>query len=55
MQEVFQAVCADRGHVRVDMAKLLQEQQQEPMDLVWVSYYWKQVGLAVSPGLGKED
>ena len=28
-----------------DLARLLQEQQQEPMDLVWVSYYWKQVGL----------
>lgn len=27
----------------IDMAKLVQEQQKEPMDPVWVAYYWKQV------------
>ena len=27
----------------IDLARLLQEQQKEPMDLVWISYYWKQV------------
>ena len=27
----------------IDLAKLLQEQQKEPMDPVWVAYYWKQV------------
>lgn len=32
----------------IDLAKLLQEQQQEPMDLVWVSYYWKQVRLSAT-------
>ncbi len=35
-------MCTDCDGI-ADMAKLLQEQQQEPMDLVWVSYYWKQV------------
>lgn len=27
----------------IDLARLLQEQQREPMDPVWVAYYWKQV------------
>ena len=27
----------------IDLARLLQEQQKEPMDPVWVAYYWKQV------------
>jgi serine/threonine-protein kinase TTK/MPS1 len=27
----------------VDLAKLLQEQQKEPLNMVWVSYYWQQV------------
>lgn len=27
----------------IDLAKLLQQQQVEPVDFVWVSYYWKQV------------
>jgi serine/threonine-protein kinase TTK/MPS1 len=27
----------------VDLAKLLQEQQKEPMNMVWISYYWQQV------------
>ncbi|KAK7682366.1 hypothetical protein QCA50_014571 [Cerrena zonata] len=31
----------------IDLARLLQEQQKEPMDLVWVSYYWKQMLQAV--------
>jgi len=26
-----------------DMAKLLLEQQKEPMNMVWISYYWQQV------------
>lgn len=30
----------------IDLAKLLQEQQKEPMDPVWVAYYWKQVSPA---------
>ncbi|KAG1729941.1 kinase-like domain-containing protein [Suillus lakei] len=25
----------------VDLAKLLQEQQKEPMNMVWISYYWQ--------------
>ncbi|KAI0785229.1 kinase-like domain-containing protein [Abortiporus biennis] len=31
----------------IDLARLLQEQQREPLDLVWVSYYWKQMLQAV--------
>ena len=31
----------------IDLAKLLQEQQKEPMDPVWVAYYWKQVSGCV--------
>ncbi|KAH9950557.1 kinase-like domain-containing protein [Amylocystis lapponica] len=31
----------------IDLARLLQEQQKEPMDLVWISYYWKQMLQAV--------
>lgn len=27
----------------IDLAKLLQEQQKEPLNMVWVSYYWQQV------------
>jgi serine/threonine-protein kinase TTK/MPS1 len=27
----------------VDLAKLLQEQQKESMNMVWISYYWQQV------------
>ena len=26
-----------------DLARLLQEQQKEPVNMVWVSYYWQQV------------
>ena len=26
----------------IDLAKLLHEQQKQPMDPVWVAYYWKQ-------------
>ncbi len=41
----------------IDLAKLLQEQQKEPMDPVWVAYYWKQVspspyGTLAYMGLG---
>ncbi|KAH8104520.1 kinase-like protein [Cristinia sonorae] len=31
----------------IDLAKLLQEQQREPLDIVWVSYYFKQMLQAV--------
>ncbi|KAI0720489.1 kinase-like protein [Cerioporus squamosus] len=31
----------------IDLARLLQEQQREPMDPVWVAYYWKQMLQAV--------
>lgn len=27
----------------IDLARLLQEQQKEPMNMVWVAYYWQQV------------
>jgi serine/threonine-protein kinase TTK/MPS1 len=27
----------------IDLAKLLHEQQKEPMNMVWISYYWQQV------------
>jgi serine/threonine-protein kinase TTK/MPS1 len=27
----------------LDLARLLQEQQKEPMNMVWISYYWQQV------------
>ena len=30
----------------IDLAKLVQEQQKEPMDPVWVAYYWKQVRVS---------
>jgi serine/threonine-protein kinase TTK/MPS1 len=29
-----------------DLARLLQEQQKEPMNMVWISYYWQQVSLS---------
>lgn len=32
----------------LDFAKLLGEQQKEPLNLVWVSYYWQQVCLVCS-------
>lgn len=31
----------------VDLAKLLQEQQREPLNMVWISYYWQQVRPAL--------
>ena len=31
-----------------DFARLLQDQQKEPLNLVWVAYYWQQVGLFFS-------
>ncbi|GBE84902.1 predicted protein [Sparassis crispa] len=31
----------------IDLARLLQEQQKERLDLVWISYYWKQMLQAV--------
>src|SRR6266404_2346456 len=30
-------------HSPKDFARLLQEQQKEPLNLVWVAYYWQQV------------
>ena len=42
----------NKGHLllvmecgEIDLARLLGEQQKEPMNMVWVSYYWQQVGL----------
>ena len=32
----------------VDLARLLQEQQKEPVNMVWISYYWQQVTFASS-------
>jgi serine/threonine-protein kinase TTK/MPS1 len=29
--------------IRVDFARLLQEQQSQPMNMVWIAYYWQQV------------
>ncbi|KAI0035205.1 kinase-like domain-containing protein [Vararia minispora EC-137] len=31
----------------IDLAKLLQEQQKRPMNLVWIAYYWQQMLEAV--------
>ncbi|EAU86010.2 other/TTK protein kinase [Coprinopsis cinerea okayama7 len=31
----------------IDLAKLLQEQMKEPLNMVWVSYYWQQMLQAV--------
>ncbi|KIM66810.1 hypothetical protein SCLCIDRAFT_1210865 [Scleroderma citrinum Foug A] len=31
----------------IDLAKLLQEQQKEPLNMVWISYYWQQMLQAV--------
>ena len=33
----------------VDLAKLLQEQQKEPLNMVWISYYWQQVRSCLHP------
>lgn len=46
--EIGQHICVHllefrSHHVSIDLARLLQEQQKEPLDLVWVAYYWKQV------------
>ncbi|OBZ68668.1 hypothetical protein A0H81_11386 [Grifola frondosa] len=35
------------GVREIDLARLLQEQQKESMDPVWVAYYWKQMLQAV--------
>ncbi|KAI0372215.1 Pkinase-domain-containing protein [Pilatotrama ljubarskyi] len=52
--EVKQGVGNTKGHLllvmecgEIDLAKLLQEQQKEPMDPVWIAYYWKQMLQAV--------
>jgi hypothetical protein len=31
-----------------DLAKLLQDQQKKPMNLVWIAYYWEQVCSVLS-------
>ena len=31
------------AEAETDMAKLLLEQQKEPFNMVWISYYWQQV------------
>jgi serine/threonine-protein kinase TTK/MPS1 len=33
----------------IDLAKLLQEQQKEPLNMVWISYYWQQVRPSLHP------
>ncbi|KAI8969604.1 kinase-like domain-containing protein [Trametes punicea] len=52
--EVKQGIAGSKGHLllvmecgEIDLAKLLQEQQKEPMDPVWIAYYWKQMLQAV--------
>lgn len=32
-----------------DLARLLQEQQKEPMNMIWVAYYWQQVRFRPVP------
>jgi serine/threonine-protein kinase TTK/MPS1 len=34
--------------VFADLSRLLQEQQKEPMNMVWISYYWQQVNLTIT-------
>ncbi|KAI5121405.1 hypothetical protein M0805_003177 [Coniferiporia weirii] len=31
----------------IDLARLLQEQQKEPMNMIWIAYYWQQILQAV--------
>ena len=31
----------------IDLARLLQEQMKEPINMVWVAYYWQQVTLYI--------
>ncbi|KAI0075060.1 Pkinase-domain-containing protein [Panus rudis PR-1116 ss-1] len=52
--EVKSGSGGSKGHLmlvmecgEIDLARLLQDQQKEPMDLVWISYYWKQMLQAV--------
>ncbi|KAH9891689.1 kinase-like domain-containing protein [Cubamyces lactineus] len=52
--EVRQTTANSKGQLmlvmecgEIDLAKLLQEQQKEPMDPVWIAYYWKQMLQAV--------
>ncbi|KAI0632168.1 kinase-like domain-containing protein [Trametes polyzona] len=52
--EVKQGAAGTKGYLNlvmecgeIDLAKLLQEQQREPMDPVWIAYYWKQMLQAV--------
>jgi len=32
----------------IDLSRLLQEQQKEAMNMVWISYYWQQVNWSPS-------
>jgi serine/threonine-protein kinase TTK/MPS1 len=34
----------------IDLARLLQEQMKEPVNMVWVAYYWQQVRSRASIG-----
>ncbi|KAH9854726.1 kinase-like domain-containing protein [Lenzites betulinus] len=52
--EVKQTTANTKGYLllvmecgEIDLAKLLQEQQKEMMDPVWIAYYWKQMLQAV--------
>lgn len=41
--------------VHADLARLLQQQQTEPVDFVWVSYYWKQVSSLLAFSIKHSD
>jgi len=52
--ELKSGLGGSKGHLllvmecgEIDLARLLQEQQKEPLDLVWIAYYWKQMLQAV--------
>ncbi|KAH8114369.1 kinase-like domain-containing protein [Phellopilus nigrolimitatus] len=52
--EVKSGPSGSKGHLmlvmecgEVDLARLLQEQQKEPMNMVWIAYYWQQILQAV--------
>jgi serine/threonine-protein kinase TTK/MPS1 len=31
----------------VDLSRLIQEQQKEPMNMIWIAYYWQQVSIYI--------
>jgi len=40
---------AQRGSLACkDFARLLQDQQKEPLNMVWVAYYWQQVNFILT-------